>query len=375
MEVLKERTFMKEHLQPYFANVEDPRSVRNQKHPFLTLIGTTLLACLGGQDSFTGIADFVEAHLEALRVYFDFPEGVPSHDTYQRLWDGIDPVQFSAAFHLFTKTLVSLSEGVVSIDGKTIRQSGKEQPFVMVSAWCEANQLVLGHQKVVPTSNEITTIPKLLRLLDVKNRIVTIDAIGAQREICQQILDQEGDYLIALKKNQRTLQDDVQTYFQDPALQKDCLRFEQSDKGHGRLETRTAFATGDVAYLKDHAWPGLRSIAMVVSSVTRGEKRTQETRYYLSSLPADAQRSNTAARAHWGIENKLHWRLDVVFNEDKGCIRNENASENMDIARKWALNVLHKAKTKPDQSLKSLMRKNAMSFSHLLATVKKVFHA
>lgn len=366
---------MKEQLKPYFTDVKDPRSVRNQKHPFLTLIGTTLLACLSGQDSFTGIADFVESHLEVLQAYFDFKEGAPSHDTYQRLWDGIDPVQFCSAFHLFTSTLASLSKGVVSIDGKTIRHSGKNQPFVMVSAWCEANQLVLGHQKVDPASNEIPAIPKLLRLLDLKHRIVTIDAIGAQREICEQILEQEGDYLIALKKNQGTLQKDVEMYFQDPLLQKDCLCFEQSDKGHGRLESRIAFTTGDVEFLREHAWPGLRSIGMVVSNVFRGEKHTQETRYYLSSLSADAERLNTTARSHWGIENKLHWRLDVVFNEDKGCIRNENAAENMDIARKWALNVLQKAKHKPDQSLKSLMRKNAMSFPHLLDTVKKVFHA
>lgn len=366
---------MKEQLQQYLAEVEDPRSVRNQKHSFLTLVGTTLLACLSGQDSFTGIADFSEAHLDDLRDYFDFPFGPPSHDTYQRLWDAIDPLQFSAAFHLFTKTLASVSQGVLSIDGKTIRHSGKGQAFQMVSAWCEANQLVLAHQKVDPSSNEITAIPKLLRLLDLTNRIVTIDAIGAQREICQQILDQGGAYLIALKGNQGTLREEVQTYFQDSFLQKDCLRFEQSDKGHGRLETRTAFATEEVSFLKEHAWPGLHSIGMVLSQVTRGDKSTQETRYYLSSLSADAEQLNIAARAHWGIENKLHWRLDVVFNEDKGCIRNENASENIDIARKWALNVLHKVKTKPDQSLKSLMRKNAMSFSHLIATVKKVFHA
>ncbi len=366
---------MKEEIQKYFAQVEDPRSVRNQKHPFVTLVGTTLLGCLGGQDSFSGIADFVQSHLESLMTYFEFPHGVPSHDTYQRLWDALDPIQFSGAFHVFTQTLAPLTAGVISIDGKTIRHSGKGHPFQMVSAFCEANQLVLAHQKVEPHSNEITAIPKLLGLLELTNRIVTIDAIGAQTSICQQILDQQGDYLIALKNNQRTLREEVQTYFQDPELQAACLRFEQNDKGHGRLETRTAFATDEVAFLSDHAWPGLRSIGMVVSSVTRGEKQTKETRYYLSSLSADAERLNLTARAHWGIENKLHWRLDVVFNEDKGCIRNENASENMDIIRKWVLNILHTAKTKPEQSLKSLMRKNAMSFSHLLETVKKVFHA
>lgn len=367
---------MKSTLAAHFSNVEDPRSERNQKHSFITVIGTTLLAGLAGIDSFSGIADFTEAHLEKLKEFFDFPHGAPSHDTYQRFWDGIDPQAFYESFHAFTQGLVQMTSDIITLDGKTIRNSGKEKALHIVSAWCEANQLVLAQEKVDHKSNEMTAIPNLLSLLDLKGRIVTIDAIGAQRSICQQIMDQGGDYQISLKGNQGTLFEDIKRFLGDPEIQSELLCSKDDDKGHGRLEQRTAFATNDIAWLQEHhRWPGLKSIGKVVSQVERGDKTTKEERFYISSLKANARKLNEVARAHWGIENKLHWRLDVVFNEDKACIRNDNASENMDIVRKWALNVLHKAKTKPDQSLKSVMRKNAMSFKHLLASVNTIFHA
>lgn len=367
---------MKKELANYFTNVEDPRSTRNQKHPFITLIGTTLLAGLSGIDGFSGIADFTEAHLEKLREYFDFPHGAPSHDTYQRFWDGINPQSFCDSFQTFTQSLSQMTSEILSVDGKTIRNSGEEKALHIVSAWCEANQLVLAQEKVDSKSNEITAIPNLLKLLDLAGKIITIDAMGAQRSICQQIIDQGGDYQISLKGNQGTLFDDIKRYFADPTLQADLLCSEENDKGHGRIEQRTAYVTDQIDWLQDlHQWPGLKSIGRVVSKVQKGGKETTEERFYISSLPANARKMNEVARAHWGIENKLHWRLDVVFNEVKACIRNDNASENMDIVRKWALNILHKAKTKPDQSIKSVMRKNAMSFKHLLASVNNIFHA
>jgi predicted transposase YbfD/YdcC len=367
---------MNDILRPHFSKIEDPRSVRNQRHNFMTLIGTTFLAALSGIDSFSGIQDFVEAHFDELQHLFDLSKGIPSHDTYQRLWGSIAPAQFLEAFHEFTQSLKEVVSDIINIDGKTIRNSGQDKAIHIVSAWCKANQLVLAQEKVDTKSNEITAIPKLLKLLDLKDRIVTIDAMGCQREICKQIVDQEGDYVISLKGNQVTLHDDIAKYFTDSANMIDVSTHEENDKGHGRIEQRTAFVTDQIDWLQDsHKWPGLKTIGMVRSKVTKGEKEREETRFYISSLGEDARKLNEAARSHWGIENQLHWRLDVVFNEDKGCIRNDNAAENMDIMRKWALNILHKAKSKPDQSIKSVMRKNAMSIKYLIHAVKKILHA
>lgn len=360
----------------YFEKIDDPRSVRNQKHPLITLIGTTLLASLAGIDSFSGFADFTEAHLEQLQEYFDFPSGPPSHDTYQRLWDGISPTQFYNSFQLFTASLAKLTPTFINLDGKTIRHSGDEKALHIVSAWCHANQLTLAQEKIDNKSNEITALPKLIKLLDLQGSIVTIDAMGAQRKICEQILEQDGDYVISLKGNQGTLHQDVAAYFDDPTVLSESLCFEENDKGHGRLEQRIAYSFDNIEFLqKKHDWPGLKSIGLVNSVVEKKGKIYEEQRFYISSLDANAKLLNQAARAHWGIENQLHWRLDVVFNEDGACIRNDNAAENVDILRKWALNGLQKCKQKPDQSIKSLMRKNSMSFKHLLENVKKIFHA
>ncbi len=359
-----------------FEKIQDPRSERNQKHPFMMLIGTSLLASLAGIDSFSGFADFSESHFEKLQEYFDFPHGSPSHDTYQRFWDALSPTEFSESFFEFTQILATVPGTFLNLDGKTIRNSGRDKALHIVSAWCHANQLTLAQEKVDEKSNEITALPKLIKLLDIKSRIITIDAIGAQRNICAQIIEQEGDYVISLKGNQMTLHKDVEKYFNDSRLREKCLFSEENDKGHGRIEQRLAYSTDDIEWLqKEHEWPGLKSIGMVCSTVERNEKKYQEQRFYISSLPADARQLNQAARLHWGIENQLHWRLDVVFNEDKSCIRNDNAAENVDILRKWALNVLQKVKRKPDQSIKSLMRKNAMSFKHLMESASQIFHA
>jgi predicted transposase YbfD/YdcC len=360
----------------YFKNIKDPRSVRNQKHPIMTIIGTTLLASLAGIDSFSGFADFSESHFDELKNHFEFPYGSPSHDTYQRFWDAVSPTEFYYSFELFTKALATAMSTYLNIDGKTIRNSGDDKPLHIVNAWCHANQLVLAQEKVDSKSNEITAIPKLLKLLDITNKIITIDAMGAQRDICEQIIEQGGDYVIALKGNQGTLHDDIITYFADEKVRNDSLVSEENDKGHGRIEQRIAYSYDDIDWLKaEHNWPGLKSIGMVNAIVTKSDKVTKEQRFYISSLTADARQLNQAARWHWGVENQLHWRLDVTFNEDGSCIRNDNAAENIDILRKWALNVLQKAKRKPDQSTKSLMRKNAMSFSHLMTTIKEIFHA
>jgi predicted transposase YbfD/YdcC len=360
----------------YFENVSDPRSFRNQKHPFNTIIGTSLLASLSGIDSFSGFADFTEAHIEELKRHFNFPNGAPSHDTYQRLWDAIRPSEFYNSFNEFTELLKTLTSDLINVDGKTIKHSGTNKPLHIVSAWCQANQLILAQEKVDDKSNEIKAIPKLLKLLDLDNRTVTIDAMGAQRDICEQIIEQKGNYVISLKGNQGTLHDDVVTYFKDEKVLERSLISEENDKGHGRIEQRIAYSFEEIDWLKkEHLWPGLKSIGMVATTIIKGNKTLEEKRFYISSLSADAKKLNQAARLHWGIENQLHWRLDVTFNEDGACIRNDNAAENIGILRKWALNILQKAKQKPEQSIRSIMRKNAMSFAHLIRIVNTIFHA
>ena len=202
----------------YFENLQDPRSIRNQKHPFMTLIGTSLLASLAGIDSFSGFADFTESHFDALEKFFKFPCGTPSHDTYQRFWDALNPLEFYQSFSEFTKSLATITSTYINVDGKTIRNSGHEKALHIVNAWCQSNQLTLAQEKVDSKSNEITALPKLLSLLDLKERIVTIDAMGAQRNICAQIVEQGGDYVISLKGNQGALHDDVNIYFENKKL-------------------------------------------------------------------------------------------------------------------------------------------------------------
>lgn len=366
---------MNQELGRVFNGVLDPRSHRNRRYKLTTILSITLLGGLSGIDSFSGLADFTEAHREELEKYLDLPNQNPSHDTFQRILSAISPSQFYNSFTEFTEQLLEIKEGVINIDGKTIRNSGKN-PLHIVTAWCEANQLVLAQEKVPENGNEITVIPRLLRLLDLENRIVTIDAIGCQREICKQIEDQQGDYLITVKKNQKSLYEDIEEYFIDQAFRVKCLSWKEYDKGHGRFEERHAYVTDDIGWLQErHNWPGLRSMGMVVSKRTQKSKTTTDTRYYISSLPANAEQLCKTARSHWCIENKLHWRLDVVFNEDKACITNDNAAEIMNIVRKWALNILQKAKEKPDQSIRSVQRKASMSFKYLTKVISKIFHA
>jgi predicted transposase YbfD/YdcC len=329
---------------------------------------------LAGIDSFSGISDFVEMHFKELSKYFDLSGGVPSHDTYQRFWNAISPTQFRDCFMAFVASLQKIYSEIISVDGKTIRNSGKEKPLHIVSAWCQNNQMVFAQEKVREKSNEIKAIPELLKKLDLVGKIITIDAVGAQRDICQQIVDGGGDYVISLKGNQGTLHEDVALFLEDEA--NTPFQHEENDKGHGRIEQRVAAVSHDIDWLQEiHKWPGLKAVGKVTATVWKKGKKTEETRYYISSLQLDAGQLNNIARKHWGIENQLHWRLDVVFNEDKACIRNDNAAENMDILRKWALAILVKAKDKKDRSVKSLMRRNAMSVTHLAKCLKTISHA
>jgi len=238
-----------------------------------------------------------------------FLGGVPSHDTYQRFWSTLSPSQFNKSFYEFTKSLERITGKIISIDGKTIRNSGKDKALHIVSAWCSQNQLVLGQEKVEAKNNEITAIPKLLDLLALNDRIITIDAMGAQREICQKIIDKEGDYVISLKGNQGRLHSDVKLYLQDSGNHE--MVNENNDKGHGRIEQRIAAVTHNIKWLQeDHKWPGLKAIGCIESRIFKKGKESMERRYYISSILLDAEELNDIARSHWGIRllRKLAYR-------------------------------------------------------------------
>ena len=352
-------------IREYIENIEDPRRGNATYHPLETIIGIALLSALAGIDDFVGMQDFARAHQDVLGNVLDLSRGVPSHDTFGRVLSGIDPRSFSESFQLFADDLLDKVQGVVAVDGKTIRRSGAS-PVHLVSAWAAENKLSLAQVKVGDKSNEIKAIPEILRLLSLEETVVTADAMGCQRDIAAQIVAQKADYVLAIKGNQKMLFEDIKAYFADIDLRPKNPMI-QWDKGHGRIESRTCYASDDIGWLQNrHQWPHLKSIAMIVSTrEKKGQNPTTETRFFLSSLPADPKIIASVARQHWGIENTLHWSLDVVFNEDKACVRTKNAPENLALIRKWALNILHQ-KRPQTMSNKRTMRQALMKPQFLL---------
>lgn len=353
-----------------FQKLEDPRSPRNQRHEFMTLVGTMLFGALSGITSYDGLADFAELREEDLVSIMPMPFGPPSSDTLRRFFNELNPEKFAECFREFVATILKKVTKVVSIDGKRIRNSGKN-PLHIVSAWCEENSVTLAYVKTRDKSNEITAIPDLLKLIDLCGKIITIDAIGCQTAITKDIVDGGGDYIIAVKGNQGTLFEDIKPYFEDTKGMPTHIEY---DKGHGRIEKRTCTTIDDIDWLKkEHPdWAGLTSISQVIAERTCKGIKSTEIRYYISSLVANPKLIGNAVRSHWGIENKLHWRLDVVCNQDKSCIRNDNAAQNLDTANKIALNILSEFKT-DKVSIKSLQRKACMSFDFLLELIAKFF--
>jgi predicted transposase YbfD/YdcC len=296
------------------------------------------------------MALFAEAKEPFLRGFLKLKNGVPSHDTFSRLFRCLDPTQFRAAFQRFMTSFSEKIQGVVAIDGKVLRRSfdraSGKSALHMVSAWGCEQRLVLAQIATDAKSNEITAVPKLLEMLSLKSTIVTVDALNCQREIARQIVDQGGDYVLALKGNQGTLHDDVVRYLDDPEC-KASTADPVVDADHGRIETRTATVSTDIGWLQeDHRWPGLAAIGKVVRTRETPGKITTETAYYLISAVLSGERLNDVVRCHWGVENRLHWRLDVVMNEDQDRTRLGNGPHNLAVLRHMALNVMQKDATK-----------------------------
>jgi predicted transposase YbfD/YdcC len=332
----------------YFGEVNDPRG-QNVQHPLLSIITIAICGTLCGADTWVDIEMYGQVKQDWFSSFLDLPHGIPSHDTFGRVFRQLDPDDFQQSFHTWTMAICELTQGeVVAIDGKQIRRSKDgvlgQEGLHMVSVWASENQLVLGQEKVDDHSNEITAIPKLLHLLDLASSIVTIDAIGCQTDITQTIIEQEADYVIAVKANQGELLDDVTAAFETlpPGVQLPYAR--TINKDHGRIELRECWATADPAILNHiqayKAWTGLQSLVKIVSERRLPDRTTQETRYCISSLPPDAYLLLEVARTHWHIENRLHWVLDIAFREDENRVRKDHAPQNLAVLRHLALNLL-----------------------------------
>jgi predicted transposase YbfD/YdcC len=333
-----------ERLRECFGDLVDPRTGNAQRHDLLEILLIALSATLCGAETCVDMALFGHAKEPFLRRFLKLPGGIPSHDTFSRIFRLLDPDAFEASFGRFVATFAHVgSSEVVAVDGKTARRSfdrkGGRRPLHMVSAWAVEQRLVLGQRKVDGASNEIEALPELLALLALEGRIVTADAMHCQRATAQTILERGGDYCLALKGNQPALFDDVRLWLDDPETAVEHA--ETVDGDHGRIETRRAVVAHDVAWLAErHDFPGLAAVAKVTATREIDGTSTTASRYYLLSTSLGAARLAEVVRTHWQIENRLHWVLDVVMDEDGSRARKDHAPENLARIRRFALNLL-----------------------------------
>ncbi len=334
-----------------WEGLDDPRRCGHATlHDFHELLMIALCAVLCGGQGAVDMAEFAEAREPFLRSFLTLTNGVPSHDTFSRLFRNLDPDQFRDSFQRFMAQFSEQLKGVVAIDGKVLRRSfdraSGKSALHMVSAWGSEQRLVLAQIATDAKSNEITAVPRLLRMLSLKGTIVTADALNCQRTIAEQIVEQKGDYALALKGNQGTLYDDVILLLDDPEL-KASTAAPVVEADHGRIETRTATVSTEIGWLqKQHQWPGLKAIGKVVRVRETAEKTTTETAHYLLSQALAPERFNEVVRQHWGVENSLHWRLDVGMNEDQDRTRMGHGPHNLAVLRHMAINAMQKEGSK-----------------------------
>ena len=340
----------------HFSALTDPRIERRKLHKLIDILAIAICATICGAETWEDLELFGNAKQQWFKSFLELEHGIPSHDTFRRVFARLDPEEFQHSFLNWVRSTFELTSGqVVAIDGKQARGSSDrgagKAAINTVSAWASDNQLILGQVQTEEKSNEITAVPELLQMLELRGCIVTLDAMGCQREIAEQIINKEADYVLSVKGNQSNLEADIRDYFdwalQDKFKQTVYSQYTETNGDHGRLEVRRYYTTRDIEWLRNKAaWKGVQSIAMVERErEILGEETTLERSYYLSSLAAEAKVIGKAIRRHWTVENSLHWVLDVGFGEDRSRIRKGNAPQNLATLRHIALNLLKQEKS------------------------------
>jgi len=353
-----------------FQNIIDFRQQGKVLHKLIDILFIAVVATIANADNWTEVEAFAETKEEWFKKYIKLENGIPSHDTFERVFENLDSEAFNKAFIGWTRGIANNSEGrIIAVDGKTSRRShdGEKDAIHIVNAWVDENDLILGQLKTFKKSNEITAIPELLDLLFIKGSIITIDAMGTQKKIAEKIVEKEADYVLALKGNHGTFSNEVKKYFED-ALESEFKDIKYSkkltlEKGHGRIEKREYFQTDDIDWFEEkHLWKKLTSIGMVRRTIEIKGKTTIETFYYISSLktPEDGECNlfAKAVRKHWGVES-CHWILDVVFKEDNSRVRKNNGAVNQSMLKKIALNILKQEKVSTKKTSLKIKRYKA----------------
>jgi len=368
----------------HFGSLPDPRLNRTKDHDLIDILVIAVCTLLCGGETFNDMEDFGRAKQDWFKTFLGLRNGIPSHDTFNRLFAALDPKAFLDCFLRWTQTLrQAVPQEIVALDGKALRRALDKDQSVqyIVSAWAESNGLVLGQLKVADKSNEITAVPELLRVLELSGCIVTLDAMGCQKKIAREIVEADADYVLALKGNQEKVHEEVQSFLDAtleeqqrqrpkgapvPKAAQTLQSLETVEKDHGRIETRRYYQSDCLEWFADKGkWEGLASVGLVESVRELDGKTTVERRYYLSSLKLGVEAFARAVRGHWGVENKLHWVLDVCFGEDQSRAREGYAAENLATLRRLALNLLKREKTKK-RGIRGKMLNASWDHSYLL---------
>lgn len=365
----------------HFSSLPDPRVERSKLHSLLDILTIAILAVLCGAEGWEDMEEFGESKEKWLKTFLLLENGIPSHDTFRRVFAAIDPLEFERCFMGWVKSVSkSLKGKVVAIDGKSLRGSydraSESSPLHLVHAFAAENQILLGQRATEDKSNEITAIPELLSLLDLEGAIVTIDAMGCQKKIAEKIVKGGADYILALKGNQETMHEEVADFFEDILQDKKTeipLSYAETTEGdHGRIETRRVWSTSEISWFADRReWKNLNSFILVESKREINDQTTIEKRYYISSLKdVEALELGESIRSHWAVENNLHWNLDVSFKEDACRIRKDHAPQNFSLLRKLALAML-KRTTESKRGIAAKARRAGWDHNFLLAVLKQ----